>query len=66
MFSNWQDQKKIFYAICWHKQPPDDQTIFNIKCDYNSESYESHIICGTKSEGGHNLIFLLGSFFNKR
>ena len=57
-------QKVQFYAVCWHKQRPDNQT--KIKCQSLSESYEQHNFFGTKFRGGQHFSFTLEGFLNKR
>ena len=55
------------YAICWHKQPPVNQTIqFDIKCQGNSDSYDQHGFSRTKLKSGQKFLFTEGGFYNKR
>ena len=64
-FWNQLHPKIAFYAIFWHKQPPDDQTIqFDLNCRCNSESYDRHVFFGTKFRGGQSLLFSVRGFFN--
>ena len=39
---------------------------FDIKCQYNSESYDRHGFIGTKFRGRQNFVLTVGGFFNER
>ena len=61
-------QKLHFYAVSWHKQPPDNQPIqFDLNCQCNLESYDRHHFFGTKFRRGFEFFLsTVGGFFNKR
>ena len=66
-FWNRIHQKKLhFYAICWHKQPPNDQTT-QFWHQVSKEFWETWPtrFFGTKFSGGHNFSFTMGASPNE-
>ena len=41
-------------------------SIFDIECHSISEGYDQDGFCGTNFKGGHNFLFTVGGFSNKR
>ena len=67
IFWNKLHPKLHFYAVCWHKQLPDDQTV-QFWHQVSQQFWKLWLtrFFGTKLRGGQNFLFTMGGFSNER